>query len=217
MLIPNRRQFGTQWASIERESMQKNQLGDVSVREIVDDIINLVTTFERAGCTPEKLMKRHIDEIDGTDISVLRKNALSLSEYHVLHYIGIGEGASNGEAENLRSALANGTRLSKSMGMTKGGISKLTAKLQKKGLIRTERFSDNQKEVYYRLTPEGEKIFHLHAKLHAIADKNLMTALKEYDTDQLVLIREFLLKITKAIHIFSESETVSKKSRNRPA
>ena len=46
----------------------------------------------------------------------------------------------------------NVTKISKQMEMTKGGISKIISKLQKKGLIETYNNGENKKEKYFTLT-----------------------------------------------------------------
>jgi DNA-binding MarR family transcriptional regulator len=87
--------------------------------------------------------------------------------------------------------------------MTRGGVSKITAKRRGKGLILSERIPDNQKEVYYRLTGDGEKLFALHAKLHDIAYKNITRVVAEYGEDEMIIIRGFLKKVISAVGALS--------------
>jgi DNA-binding MarR family transcriptional regulator len=160
---------------------------DDRIREIMDSIVSIVTVFDNAENAMEKIIGQCIAE---EDMRVLENRSLSLTECHVLHHVGTGMNP-------------NGTRLSKVMGITKSGISKLTAKLQEKGLILTERLPGNQKEICYRLTPDGEKVFRFHAELHEIAEENMLAVVREYDKDDLVLIDKFLKKIIAAISRFS--------------
>ncbi|WP_285766947.1 MarR family transcriptional regulator [Peribacillus sp. SI8-4] len=60
----------------------------------------------------------------------------------------------------------NVTKLADSLYMTRGALSRLTKKLLKKGLIDSYQKSDNKKEIYFRLTEQGKKIFHIHEDLH---------------------------------------------------
>ncbi|GIN72640.1 MarR family transcriptional regulator [Bacillus sp. J14TS2] len=60
----------------------------------------------------------------------------------------------------------NVKKLAESLYMTRGAISKLTKKLIKKGLIESYQKPDNKKEIYFRLTEQGKKIYTLHEKLH---------------------------------------------------
>ncbi|MFV0504249.1 MAG: MarR family transcriptional regulator [Lachnospirales bacterium] len=75
------------------------------------------------------------------------------SEVHCAEYIG----------ENVDS---NVTQLAESFYMTKSAISKLTKKMINKGLIESYQKSNNKKEIYFRLTAQGEKIYKIHAELH---------------------------------------------------
>ncbi|QUL57406.1 MarR family transcriptional regulator [Paenibacillus tritici] len=75
------------------------------------------------------------------------------SEVHCIEYIG-------------RNADSNVTRLAESLYMTRGAISKITQKLLHKGLIESYRKPGNHKEIYFRLTAEGQSIYDIHDKLH---------------------------------------------------
>jgi len=75
------------------------------------------------------------------------------SEVHYIEHIG----------RNLDS---NVTKLAESFYMTRGAISKMTKKLEKKGLIESYQKPDNRKEIYFRLTAQGQEIYKLHEKLH---------------------------------------------------
>lgn len=61
---------------------------------------------------------------------------------------------------------SNVTKLAESFYMTRGAISKLTKKLIKKGAIESYQKPDNKKEVYFRLTEQGQEIFDVHMELH---------------------------------------------------
>ena len=61
---------------------------------------------------------------------------------------------------------SNVTKLAESFYMTRGAISKLTRKLTEKGVIESYQKPDNKKEVYFRLTPEGEAVNRIHEELH---------------------------------------------------
>ena len=75
------------------------------------------------------------------------------SEIHCIDYIG-------------SNADSNVTKLAESLYMTLGAISKLTKKLIKKGLIESYQKPDNKKEIYFRLTSQGEAINKVHEELH---------------------------------------------------
>ncbi|SHO45500.1 MarR family transcriptional regulator [Anaerocolumna xylanovorans] len=75
------------------------------------------------------------------------------SEVHCIEYIG----------KNLDP---NVTKLAESFYMTSGAISKMTKKLIKKGIIESYQRPDNKKEIYFRLTEQGEVIYNIHEELH---------------------------------------------------
>ncbi|WP_168118953.1 MarR family transcriptional regulator [Paenibacillus sp. HB172176] len=75
------------------------------------------------------------------------------SEVHCIESIG----------KNVDS---NVTKLAETFYMTRGAISKLTKKLIVRGLIESYQKPDNKKEIYYRLTKQGETVFHIHEELH---------------------------------------------------
>lgn len=61
---------------------------------------------------------------------------------------------------------SNVTKLAESLYMTRGAISKITKKLIKKGIIESYQKSDNKKEIYFRLTEQGQEINKIHNALH---------------------------------------------------
>lgn len=81
--------------------------------------------------------------------SIKAINLYTNSEIACIEYIG-----DNGDA--------NITKLAKACFMTRSGLSKLTKKLEKKGLIERYKKIDNKKEVYFNLTKAGEEVYQLH-------------------------------------------------------
>lgn len=75
------------------------------------------------------------------------------SEVHCIQCIGKNEDA-------------NVTKLAESFYMTRGAISKVTKKLIAKGILESYQKPENKKEVYYRLTEQGNVIFEIHENLH---------------------------------------------------
>jgi DNA-binding MarR family transcriptional regulator len=57
-------------------------------------------------------------------------------------------------------------KLADAFNMTTSAISKLTKKMIKKGLIESYQKPDNKKEIYFRLTAQGEEINSIHEELH---------------------------------------------------
>ncbi|MGG0418704.1 MarR family transcriptional regulator [Priestia aryabhattai] len=61
---------------------------------------------------------------------------------------------------------ANVTKLAAASYMTRGAISKLTKKLIAKNMIESYQSGENKKEIYFRLTTNGQKINDVHQELH---------------------------------------------------
>lgn len=61
---------------------------------------------------------------------------------------------------------ANVTKLAAASYMTRGAISKLTKKLIAKNIIESYKNAENKKEIYFRLTTNGQKINNVHQELH---------------------------------------------------
>ncbi len=75
------------------------------------------------------------------------------SEVHYIECIG-------------RNVDSNVTKLAESLYMTRGAISKMTKKLIEKGIIESYQKPDNKKEIYFRLTEKGQRIYKVHEELH---------------------------------------------------
>jgi DNA-binding MarR family transcriptional regulator len=75
------------------------------------------------------------------------------SEVHLLDNIKEHEGAKVSELAGF-------------MNMTNGAVSQTAKKLLDKGLVEDYKLPENRKEVFFRLTPLGEKVYKGHKKHH---------------------------------------------------
>ena len=75
------------------------------------------------------------------------------SEVHCIEYIG-------------RNVDSNVTKLAEAFYMTRSAISKLAKKLIIKGIIDSYQKPENKKEIYFRLTEQGNVIYKIHVDLH---------------------------------------------------
>ncbi|MEG6584263.1 MarR family transcriptional regulator [Dendrosporobacter sp. 1207_IL3150] len=116
----------------------------------------------------------------------LRNVGISLVECHVIDCIE-------------RNEMPNTTAIAQKLNITKGGISKITTKLIKKNMIEAYQLPNNQKEVYYRLTTQGRKVFELHVILHQEAKEVLRKFFSVYSQNELELINRFLADINATI------------------
>ncbi|OBZ19513.1 MarR family transcriptional regulator [Bacillus sp. FJAT-27264] len=64
------------------------------------------------------------------------------------------------------NADSNVTKLAEYLYMTRGALSKMTKKLIEKGLIESYQKPDNKKEIYFRLTEQGQVIYNVHEEMH---------------------------------------------------
>ncbi len=113
----------------------------------------------------------------------LHLDKLTLTQLHVLHEIG-------------ERPDSNVTFISNQINVTKGGVSKAVAKLIAWELIQEHFRADNKKEIYYRLTEEGEKLAFVHARLHQQLENKHEELLERYSEEELKVIASFLTDLT---------------------
>ncbi|MEJ8547613.1 MarR family transcriptional regulator [Brevibacillus borstelensis] len=104
---------------------------------------------------------------------------LSLTELHVIQSIGQG-------------GHLNVTAISQKIGVTKSAISKITTKLMQKGLIERYQLHDNQKEVYFRLSGQGETVFSIHERHHRKIGDEWKSFLGRYAEEELGFLHRLL-------------------------
>lgn len=110
-------------------------------------------------------------------------SSVSIAEYHVLAYIG-------------DHPATNAVSISKSLGITQGGISKIAARLSKKGLIHAQYARDNKREVSYTLTSLGEELHELHTTLHKQTESRLNDLISRYTEEEIECITGFLAELS---------------------
>lgn len=87
---------------------------------------------------------------------------------------------------------ANVTKVAVEMNMTRGAISKISRKLLNKNLIVTYQKPENNKEVYFRLTEQGQKVYIEHKKCHHQARQEKLAILSAYSEQEQSIILRFL-------------------------
>jgi Transcriptional regulators len=123
------------------------------------------------------------------------------SEIHCIAYIGEDEDS-------------NVTKLAESFDMTRGAISKLTKKLVKKGLIESYQKPDNKKEVYFRLTGQGNAVYGIHEKLHRELKDRDRSFFEQVTEEQLDVILDFAEKYNRHLDAEIKKLCVDMKSDN---
>jgi DNA-binding MarR family transcriptional regulator len=122
------------------------------------------------------------------------------SEVHCIEYIG-------------RNVDSNVTKLAEYFYMTRGAISKMTKKLIEKGVIESYQKPDNKKEIYFKLTEQGEEIYKVHEKLHKEFQERDKAVFDQVTDEQFDIMLSFMEKYSnhldaeikkQGIHIKSE-------------
>ncbi len=106
------------------------------------------------------------------------------SEVHCIEYIG-------------RNVDSNVTKLAEAFYMTRSAISKLTKKLMIKGIIDSYQKPENKKEIYFRLTDQGNVIYKIHEELHKEFRERDKTVFEQVTEEQLDGILSFMEKYNK--------------------
>ena len=98
------------------------------------------------------------------------------SERHMLDIVGDDSGL-------------NITEFAKAAGITKGAISQVVSKLEKKGALKRFKSGDNDKEIKLSLTQHGEKIYAHHQSVNEESINHLWRELKKHPEEKI----EFLI------------------------
>ena len=135
------------------------------------DIIDLLTKIQEKAN-----LLRH-----GEDVTF---DGVNLAEVHCIDQIGMID-------------YANVTKVASAMGMIRGTISKINKRLLNKGLIESYQVSENNKEIYYRLTKSGEQVYLQHRRCHETALKEKFSILNSYSEYEQAIILRFLSDINR--------------------
>lgn len=104
---------------------------------------------------------------------------ISLLEVHCIAQIGLLD-------------YANVTRIARTMNLTRGGVSKICKRMAGKGLIEGYQRPNNNKEICYRLTGAGRKVYIEHEKIHNKARQEEMVLLGAFNESEQAVILRFL-------------------------
>lgn len=113
-----------------------------------------------------------------------------LTEAEILHGYGYSEIhciAAIGELSR-----PNVTRIAERMKMTRGAVSKITRRLTAHGLSESYSLPENKKEVYFRLTPEGQSLYQEHKCRHSLWEQRDAAFFSRYTKAELEGIEAFM-------------------------
>lgn len=119
------------------------------------------------------------------------------SEVHCIEYIG-------------SNADVNVAKLAETFFMTTGAMSKMTKKLIAKGVIASYQKPENKKEIYYKLTEQGQAVYNTHEELHKEFQERDKSVFEQVTDEQFDSMLSFVEKYSR--HLDAE---ISKRDVNR--
>ena len=123
------------------------------------------------------------------------------SEVHCIESIG-------------RNVGSNVTKLAESFYMTRGAISKMAKKLIKRGIIESYQKPDNKKEIYFRLTSQGQVIYKVHAELHKEFQERDKAVFEQITEEQFDCMLSFVEKYSRHLDAEIKKQGVDITNRN---
>jgi DNA-binding MarR family transcriptional regulator len=133
------------------------------IREMIQECIKIVNAYSKFDSKPRDY---------GTG------ELLYLSELHMIQAIG------SKRAETV-------TELSSNFSITKGGVSQIISRLEKKGYILKLRKPEYGKEVMLILTEKGIKAYDLHEQAHGRAIDKLVDQMSTLSDEKLDGVNDF--------------------------
>ena len=124
------------------------------------------------------------------------------SEVHCIEFIG-------------RNVDSNVTKLADALYMTRGAISKMTKKLEKKGIIESYQKPDNKKEIYFSLTSQGKVIYKIHEELHKEFQERDKAIFEQVTEEQFDIMLNFVEKYSR--HLDTEIKKLGIDIKSEPS
>jgi DNA-binding MarR family transcriptional regulator len=134
-------------------------------------------------------IKNKLNKLEKKSIDFGTGEKLYASELHTIEAIG----------KNYGNTV---TGLCDLFGITKGAVSQIISKLEKKKLISKERNIDYSKEINISLTEKGWVIFNSHKNLHKKMDVEFLSYMKNIPEDQLETFLSVLKHMEKYVDEF---------------
>lgn len=144
-------------------------------------VSDIAQCFARVNNKLNRLEKKAVDFKTG--------EKLFASELHAIDAIGKKQ-------SNTVTSLCN------QFGVTKGAVSQIIGKLEKKGCVLKERNREDGKEIDISLTKKGWEVFTFHEELHREMDQELFNFMKTIPENRLRDFLEFLTRIEKYVDRF---------------
>lgn len=101
------------------------------------------------------------------------------NEIHTVEYIAV-------------TSSTNMTDIANQMGLTKGAVSKMIAKLEAQGLLERYKYQPSQKDIYIHLTELGVRAYEGHKAYHAKMWERLNSYFSGLDQEHQQVVLDFL-------------------------
>jgi len=101
------------------------------------------------------------------------------------------------------------TGLADILGVTKGAVSQIIIKLERKGMIVKDTDPRNLSRLRISLTPKGETAYLNHEKLHGEFDRLFYSVLQNAAEDNKLFLSNFLESLEKQIDAFAREDKLS--------
>jgi DNA-binding MarR family transcriptional regulator len=98
------------------------------------------------------------------------------------------------------------TGLAQYLEVTKGAVSQMLMKLEKKGFVVKEKDLGNQSRFLLKLTPKGETAHLNHMRLHQEFDETINDLLKDQDQANLEFLHHFLARLNEKMERYEEQD-----------
>lgn len=126
-------------------------------------------------------------------------------------YYGTDVQLSHAEIHMIKAIKANEeihiTGLANQLGVTKGAVSQIAGRLEKKGLLIKEKDIYNQSKLILRLTAQGEIAHHNHENYHNHLDALIEEALKDASAENISFLKRFLDILENRLDRFEDNFT----------
>ena len=122
-----------------------------------------------------RLLVEFYERFSSWEQGVVRETGLTLPQMHTLEILG--------SAGQLRMK-----ELAEKMGITTGALTVMADRLVRAGLVVREPNENDRRSIMVRLTPEGERHFREHHKLHTELTCELLSGLEPDEAEALLRI-----------------------------
>jgi DNA-binding MarR family transcriptional regulator len=98
---------------------------------------------------------------------------------------------------------ASGTDLASLAGVTRGAISQMLSKLEKRGIIERDHPAENAKEVRARLTDKGRRLFRSHEDHHTRFDRRMLDRFDMMSEREIAFLESVLTSIERYLDAYN--------------